>query len=83
MFALMSTLTVRIPDNLNEVLEKFCKADERSKSWFVKKALQTYLEDLEDYRAGIKALEEFERSDKKTYSIEEVAKECGIDLKTL
>lgn len=78
----MTTLTVRIPDGLDAVLQKFCETDERSKSWFVKKALQTYLEDLEDYRIGVNALEEFEKGDRKTYSLDEVAAECGIELKS-
>ena len=36
-------LNLTIPGNLKERLEKFCEADERSKSWAVQKALDQWL----------------------------------------
>lgn len=75
-----TTLTVRIPDDLNQILEKFCAEEDRSKSWFLKKALKEKLEEWEDYKTGVKALKEHEASGGKTYSLEEVASEAGIKL---
>lgn len=77
----MSTLTVRVPDELEEALNHFCKEEDRSKSWLIKKALQEKLEDWLDYKAAVKALEEHEATGKKTHSIESVAKELGVNLK--
>ncbi len=77
-----AVVTVRIPDALNKILEKFCEIDERSKSWFIKKALQSYIEDREDYAIGMKALKEHEASGERTYTIEELAVEYGIALKS-
>lgn len=39
----MSTITVRIPDELNSLIEEFCKAEDRSRSWLVKKSLEEKL----------------------------------------
>jgi len=74
----MTTLSVRIPDDLNRALEEFCVTKERSKSWVLKKILQEKLEDWADYQAGAKAFREFEIGDKKTYSIGEAMAKCGI-----
>lgn len=76
----MSVLTVRIPQDLEKMLNQFCKEEDRTKSWLIKKAIQEKLEDWNDYRSGIKALKEHKKSGSKTYSLEEVAKELGIRL---
>lgn len=75
----MATITVRIPEELDKILNEVAEFQDRTKSWVVKKALKTYLEDLKDRQDGLKALEEFEKSDGKTYTIEEVAARNGID----
>ncbi|NBV06292.1 MAG: ribbon-helix-helix protein, CopG family [Proteobacteria bacterium] len=77
----MTTLTVRIDNDLADILEKFCKEEDRSKSWFLKKFLKEGLEERMDYKAAVKALEEHENSGSKTHSIESVAKEFGVVLK--
>jgi len=46
----MPTITVRVPDKLNLIIGKFCKAEDRSKSWLVKKALMEKLEEWQDMR---------------------------------
>ena len=74
----MTTLSVRIPDDLNQALEEFCAAKERSKSWVLKKILQEKLEDWADYQVGAKAFREFEISGKSRSSIEETMTQCGI-----
>ncbi len=42
------TLAIRITPELKERLERVAKSSGRSKGWIVNKALQLYLEDLED-----------------------------------
>jgi RHH-type rel operon transcriptional repressor/antitoxin RelB len=78
----MSTISFKIKDELEPILERFCKKMERTKTYFINKALESYLEDLYFYERGIEALEEHERTGGKTYSIEEVAQELGIELKS-
>ena len=65
----MTTLTVRIPDELAEILDKVARHEERSKAWFVKKALKNFLEDF--------------LKDGKNYSMAEVMKEAGITREDL
>ena len=50
----MSTLTVRIPEELKAAIAKFCQEEDRSKSWLIKRALQEKLEDWQDLRDGLK-----------------------------
>jgi predicted DNA-binding protein len=77
----MSILTVRVSEELETVLSHYCKEEDRSKSWLIKKALQEKLEDWLDYKAAVAALEEHEIGGGKTYSIESAAKEFGVTLK--
>ena len=75
----MTVLTVKIPDELNSIVEKYCKEEERSKSWLLKKALQEKLEDWKDLRAAKKGRVRYEAGGK-VYSLEEIIDEFGIDL---
>ncbi|MFT6076891.1 MAG: putative DNA-binding protein [Myxococcota bacterium] len=77
----MSVLTVRVPDELDKIINQFCKEEDRTKSWLVKKAVQEKLEDWNDYRLGIKYLKEHNKTRQKSYTIEEIAKEFNITLK--
>lgn len=42
------TLAIRITPELKERLESIAKSSRRSKAWVVNRALELYLEDLED-----------------------------------
>ena len=77
----MSILTVRVSEELETVLSRYCKEEDRSKSWLIKKALQEKLEDWLDYKAAVEALQDHEAKGGKTHSIESVAKELGVNLK--
>lgn len=78
----MSVLTVRIPDELEKELEKFCKHENCSKSSLVKKALQEKLEDWQDLRDGLKALDAHRKNPKIT-SHQTLIAELGLTDKDL
>ena len=78
----MATLTVRVPEELEEVLNQFCKEEDRSKSWLIKKALQEKLEDWQDLREGLRALQEHEKNPR-TVSHKNLMKELGLTDKEL
>lgn len=66
----MSTITVRIPDELNPLIEEFCKIEDRSKSWLVKRALEEKLEEWRNTktnsgRASAHKLQKTSRANKK------------------
>lgn len=74
----MTTLTVRIPEELDKLLQKFCEEEDRSKSWLLKKALQEKLEDWLDERAGLKALKDHKKTPNVT-AHKALKIELGID----
>ena len=78
----MSTITVRIPDELDPIIEEFCKKEERSKSWLIKKALMEKFEEWKDLRDGIKALE-VHRKNPKIISHKDLMKNLGLTDKDL
>ena len=75
----MSTITARIPDDLNAALTEVAKQTERSKSHIILKAIQNYVlelqEDIEDYNDAERILAQ----NNPTYSLEEVMKELRFE----
>ena len=46
-------LSIRLPKKLEEELDLIAKRTERPKSYFIRKALEKYLEDLKDYTVAL------------------------------
>jgi len=74
----MTTLTVRIPDDLDKKISLFCKAEDRSKSWLIKKALQEKLQDWIDLQIAKKGSAQYDKNPGIAISHEELLKELGI-----
>jgi RHH-type rel operon transcriptional repressor/antitoxin RelB len=70
-----SVLSVRLPESLKEQIEKIAKATERPKSYFVRKALEMYLEEISDYAI---ALDRYTDKDAEYLTTEEVKREIGV-----
>ena len=68
-------LSLRIPKVLNEKLEEIAKKTDRTRSYLVRKALEEYLEDLEDY---LIAFERYTREGKEYLTTEEVKRYLEI-----
>lgn len=60
--------SVRLNKNIENELGKLCALTKRSKSFYIKEALEQYLEDARDYIVAI----EREKTTKKTFTTEEV-----------
>jgi RHH-type transcriptional regulator, rel operon repressor / antitoxin RelB len=73
----MQTITVKIPDDMAAFLEKLAKEEERSKSYYIRKAISQYLEDKADILAAKKAMAEHKKNPK-TYTLEEIMRENGL-----
>ena len=75
-------VSARIPAALGEILNRVSKAEERSKSYYVRKGLELFLmkklEDIEDYEEGMRAYEEFLASGEETIPLSEIEKELGL-----
>jgi RHH-type transcriptional regulator, rel operon repressor / antitoxin RelB len=74
----MHTISFHIEDFLNQQLESFAEARDRSKAYIIRKAVESYLLDQDDLRIGQEALEEFYDEGFKTYSLSEVKKENDL-----
>ena len=78
----MVNISAQIPAEIAEILGKVSKAEERSKSYYVRKGLELFLmsklEDLEDYEEAAKAYKEFVASREKTVSFSELKKELNL-----
>lgn len=74
----MAVLSVRIPDKLNNILAKSAEYLDRKKGYLVRKALETYLqelqEDIEDYNDAVEEL----KNDSPTFTLEEIMQEFGL-----
>jgi RHH-type rel operon transcriptional repressor/antitoxin RelB len=69
------TSVVRISRALDERLGVLAAQTGRRKSFYASKAIERYLEDLEDYYASKEAV----KKSKKSYSLDEFARKLGLD----
>ncbi|ARN84313.1 type II toxin-antitoxin system RelB family antitoxin [Candidatus Nucleicultrix amoebiphila] len=74
------TTAVRLPEDLEHRLENLVQKTNRSKSYYIRKALEEFLEDREDYLLAASRWEEFVKSGKKGISLEEVEKKMGLKI---
>ena len=47
-------ISVRLPEEMEKRINNLANSTQRSKSFFVKEALNNYLEDMEDYYEALK-----------------------------
>ncbi len=71
----METVSFKLPKELNQWLEAIASKEERSKSFLVRKALEQYLEDAEDYRDALEVLARKEP----TIPLDEIERKYGLD----
>ena len=76
------SISANIPVELGAVLDKVSRAEERSKSYYIKKGLEQVLrdrlEDLEDYTEAKQAYDEFVASGEKAVPFENMIKELNL-----
>ncbi len=76
------SVSANIPVELGEMLNKVSRAEERSKSYYIKKGLEQLLrdrlEDLEDYQDAKQAHDEFIASGEKAVPFEDMRKELNL-----
>ncbi len=71
----MAVLSIRLDDPLNRKLARVSKDSERSKSYFIKKALELYLEEYEDYQIALRRRADH---DDEVLSLAQMRKALGI-----
>ena len=68
-------LGIRLDTDTEERLERLAKQTGRSKSYYAREAIRTFLEDREDYLVGLAALEKREPR----ISLEDLEKEFHVE----
>ena len=75
----MTTITIRIPNELDNSLAAIAKPMRRSKSFIVREAIEQYViktqEDLDDLQGALEAL----KDNGPRYTLEEVIKDLGLE----
>ena len=71
----MATLTLRVENQLERRLHRLSKETERPKSYFIKKAIELYLEEYEDYQI---ALSRHADKDEKILTLDQMRKALGV-----
>ena len=70
--------TVRLPEELTQRLAVLAWATKRTKSYFIREALERTIEDLEDAYLAETAYEEFLKSGEEPIPLEEVERRLGL-----
>ena len=77
-----TTISVSLSDELFKILDNFSEKEERTKSYYIKKALENYfaqrLEEEEDYKDVVQSLAEFKASGEVGKTWEELQKELEL-----
>jgi RHH-type rel operon transcriptional repressor/antitoxin RelB len=68
-------IAIRLPEELENKLSLLAEKTKRSKSFYVREAIEYYLQDMEDYYLGMEIL----KNPGQIYSMEEVRKLCELD----
>lgn len=68
-------VTVRLSADIEKKLNKLTKATMRPKSFYIKEALERYLDDMEDFYI---ALDRLSKPDPRYYTTEELKKELDL-----
>jgi len=77
-----TVISVSIPQKLLKQLNTVCTVEERSKSFFIKKALEKFLmermEDLADYNEAVKVYSDFKSSGENPVAWKDMKKKYNL-----
>jgi len=74
----MSSISIRLTNELSSRLEKLARRTGRTKTFYVTKAIEEHLEDLEDLYIAEQRLIELRAGRSRAYTTEEVERELGL-----
>ncbi len=75
---MMKLMAVRLPEETHNRLKTLAQATNRSSAYYLRQALDNYLDDLEDAYLAETAYEDFVKSGEKAIPLEEVEKKLGL-----
>jgi RHH-type rel operon transcriptional repressor/antitoxin RelB len=71
-------LAIRLPQSIEERLEKLARRTGRTKTYYVREAILEHLDDLEDMYLAERALERIRSGEERTVALKDVVKRHGI-----
>jgi RHH-type rel operon transcriptional repressor/antitoxin RelB len=71
--------TVRLSPDTERRLDALAARTGRTKAYYIRELIERSLEDVEDYYLAVEASERIRRGEEKTYTLEEVVRELGLD----
>lgn len=72
------TYSIRLPEAIEERLERLSIETGRTKKFYVLQAIEQQLDDLEDIYLAEKRLEDIRAGRSKTYTLDEVERHLGL-----
>ena len=75
----MSAVSLRLPDEISNRLQRLALATGRSKTFYMLEAIRDHLDDLEDLYLAERELEDVRAGRSQTTSLEEVMKQYGLE----
>ena len=70
---------VRLPDDTHERLQALAERTGRTATFYIREAIETHLEHLEDLYLAEQELRRMKRGEGRTYTREEVERRLGLD----
>jgi len=75
----MSAVSLRLPDDISNRLQRLALATGRSKTFYMLEAIRDHLDDLEDLYLAERELEDVRAGRSQTMSLEAVMKQYGLE----
>jgi len=75
----MSAVSLRLPDEISNRLQRLALATGRSKTFYMLEAIRDHLDDLEDLYLAERELEDVRTGRSQTMSLEAVMKQYGLE----
>ncbi|HTV05937.1 MAG TPA: DUF6290 family protein [Acidobacteriaceae bacterium] len=75
----MSSVSLRLPENLSKRLTKLAKRTGRTKSFYMIEAIREHLDDLEDLYLAEQRLIALHEGRSRTYTLEEVVRDLDLE----
>lgn len=72
-------LAIRLPASIEKRLDRLAKRSGRTKTWYAREAILSYIDDLEDLQVAEERLRALKEGRSKTVPLEEVMKRYGME----
>ena len=77
--AMSKQTAIRIPDETYDRLQALAVRTGRTSTFYIRQAIETHLDDLEDIYKAELVLERRQRGEGRTLTLEEMGRELGLD----